>query len=170
MTNPVFLKRVVLNNYKSIKECSVPLGPLTFLVEQSGAGKSNFLDALRFVTESLNTSLEHTFRERGGINEVRRRFSGNPTHFGIRLEWKLPDGTEGIYAFRVGAQIRGGFEVQKEECRIFREVFLSLRDQKRCLGRNEKNRDARNWLGVRFTIRQIPQRLSVRLMKAIEGP
>ena len=36
MINPVFLKRVVLNNYKSIKECSVPLGPLTFLVGQNG--------------------------------------------------------------------------------------------------------------------------------------
>ena len=70
MINPVFLKRVVLNNYKSIKECSVPLGPLTFLVGQNGAGKSNFLDALRLVTESLITSLEHALRERGGINEV----------------------------------------------------------------------------------------------------
>ena len=108
MINPVFLKRVVLNNYKSIKECSVPLGPLTFLVGQNGAGKSNFLDALRLVAESLNTSLEHALRERGGINEVRRRSSGHPTHFGIRLEWKLPDGTEGVYAFRVGAQKRGG--------------------------------------------------------------
>jgi predicted ATPase len=123
MNNPVFLKRVVLNNYKSIKECSVPLGPLTFLVGQNGAGKSNFLDALRLVTESLNTSLEHALRERGGINEVRRRSSGHPTHFGIRLEWKLPDGTEGMYAFRVGSQPKGGFEVQQEKCEVFSKNF-----------------------------------------------
>jgi predicted ATPase len=118
MNNQVFLKRVVLNNYKSIKECSVPLGPLTFLVGQNGAGKSNFLDALRLVTESLNTSLEHALRERGGINEVRRRSSGHPTHFGIRLDWRFPNGTEGWYAFRVGSQKKGGFEVQQEECKI----------------------------------------------------
>jgi len=124
MINPLFLKRVVLNNYKSIKECSVPLGPLTFLVGQNGAGKSNFLDALRLVTESLNTSLEHALRERGGINEVRRRSSGHPTHFGIRLEWQLPDGTQGVYAFRVGAQKRGGFEIQREECRVFSQGVL----------------------------------------------
>ena len=124
MINPVFLKRVVLNNYKSIKECSVPLGPLTFLVGQNGAGKSNFLDALRLVAESLNTSLEHALRERGGINEVSSRSSGHPTHFGIRLEWQLPDNTQGIYAFRVGAQKRGGFEIQQEECRIFSNGFL----------------------------------------------
>jgi predicted ATPase len=119
MTTPVFIKRVVLNNYKSIKECSVPLGPLTFLVGQNGAGKSNFLDALRLVSDGLNTSLEHALRERGGINEVRRRSSGHPTHFGIRLEWTLPDGSNGIYVFRVGSQKKGGFEIQREECRVF---------------------------------------------------
>jgi len=124
MINPVFLKRVVLNNYKSIKECSVCLGPLTFLLGQNGAGKSNFLDALRLVSESLNTSLEHALRERGGINEVRRRSSGHPTHFGIRLDWQLQDGTQGFYAFRVGAQKRGGFEIQREECRVYDHGFF----------------------------------------------
>ena len=120
----MFLQRVVLNNYKSIKECSVQLGPLTFLAGQNGAGKSNFLDALRLVSEGLNTSLEHALRDRGGINEVRRRSSGHPTHFGVRLEWALPDGTEGVYAFRVGAQRKGGFEVQKEVCKVFRRGLV----------------------------------------------
>ena len=119
MTSPVFLNRVVLRNYKSIAGCSVALGPLTFLVGPNGAGKSNFLDALRLVTESLNASLDHALRERGGINEVRRRSSGHPTHFGIRLEFTLPDGADGWYAFRVGAIEHGGFEVQAEECHVF---------------------------------------------------
>ena len=47
MTHPIFLKRVILTNYKSIAKCSVELGPLNFLVGPNGAGKSNFLDALR---------------------------------------------------------------------------------------------------------------------------
>lgn len=128
MKDPVFIRRVVLNNYKSIKECSVPLGTLTFLVGQNGAGKSNFLDALRLVTESLNTSLEHSLRERGGINEVRRRSSGHPTHFGIRLDWVLPDGTEGMYAFRVGSQKKSGFEVQIEKCQIVKKKPNGLND------------------------------------------
>ena len=117
MNNQIFLKRVVLNNYKSIKECSVKLGPLTFLVGQNGAGKSNFLDALRMVSDSLTTSLEHALRDRGGINEVRRSSSGHPTHFGIRLEWRLNnDESKGMFAFRVGSQKKGGVEIQQEEC------------------------------------------------------
>lgn len=119
MKGSVLITRVVLKNYKSIASCSVPLRPLNFLVGQNGSGKSNFLDALRLVSESLNTSLDHALRERGGINEVRRRSSGHPTHFGIRLEFTLPDLASGYYAFRVGAKLKGGFEVQREECRIF---------------------------------------------------
>ena len=104
MNDPLFLRRVVLKNYKSIANCSVELGPLMFLVGPNGAGKSNFLDALRLVTESLTTSLDHALRDRGGINEVRRRSSGHPTHFGIRLEFHLPNNSGGWYSFRIGAK------------------------------------------------------------------
>jgi predicted ATPase len=110
---------MVLKNYKSIAACSVSLRSLVFLVGQNGSGKSNFLDAIRLVSESLNTSLDHALRERGGINEVRRRSSGHPTHFGVRLDFMLPDSSSGYYAFRIGAKAKGGFEVQREECRIY---------------------------------------------------
>ena len=86
MSEPTFLRRVVLKNYKSIAACDIVLGPLTFLVGPNGSGKSNFLDALRLVADSLRTSLDHALRERGGIKEVRRRSGGHPTHFGMRLE------------------------------------------------------------------------------------
>jgi predicted ATPase len=119
MKRSVFLKRVVLKNYKSIAECSVELSPLNFLVGPNGSGKSNFLDALRFVAESLNTSLDHALRERGGISEVRRRSSGHPTHFGMRVEFALPDEYSGHYAFRIGALPKAGFEVQQEECYVY---------------------------------------------------
>jgi predicted ATPase len=116
MADSRFVTRVVLKNYKSIAVCDVRLQPLTFLVGPNGAGKSNFLDALRFVADALRTSLDHALRDRGGINEVRRRSSGHPTHFGVRLEFVLPSGSSGHYSFRIGARPRGGFEVQNEEC------------------------------------------------------
>jgi predicted ATPase len=114
--DPTFIRRVVLRNYKSIAACAVVLRPLTFLVGPNGSGKSNFLDALRLVADALRTSLDHALRERGGIKEVRRRSGGHPTHFGIRLEFALPDGTEGRYSFKVGAREGGGYDVQTEEC------------------------------------------------------
>jgi predicted ATPase len=59
-----FLRRVVINNYKSIGKCDVKLKRLTVLVGRNGSGKSNFLDALRFVTEGLQTSVDHAIKSR----------------------------------------------------------------------------------------------------------
>lgn len=119
-----FLTRVQLRNYRSIAACDVRLGPLTFLVGPNGSGKSNFLDALRLTTDALRTSLDHALRDRGGVHEVRRRSGGHPTHFGIRLEFQLPDGVLGHFAFEVGARSHGDYAVQKEECVVGAARYL----------------------------------------------
>ena len=127
MKDSMFITRVVLKNYKSIAVCDVRLGPLTFLVGRNGAGKSNFLDALRFVADALNSPLDHAIRDRGGINDVRRRSRGHPNHFSIRLEFVLPEGVTGHYAFRIGSGKRGRsneYRVQTEECKLQNEKLL----------------------------------------------
>ncbi len=116
MPDPTFITRVLLENYKSIARCDVELGPLTFLVGANGSGKSNFLDALRFVADALRSSLDHALRDRGGINEVRRRSGGHPTHFGVRVEFRLRSGQRGHYVFRIGALSEGRYKVQQEDC------------------------------------------------------
>lgn len=118
MNDSVFLTRVVLRNYKSIAACDVKLGPLTYLVGTNGSGKSNFIDALHLVRDALNGSLDNALNERGGLSEVRRRSSGHPTHFGIRLEFRLRNGQVGHYAFNIGALPGRGYEVQIEECAV----------------------------------------------------
>ena len=125
MQGGLFLRRVVVRNYKSIAACDVKLQPLTFLVGPNGAGKSNFLDALRFVTDATRNSLDHALRDRGGIHEVRRRSGGHPNHFGLRMEFQLPTGAVGRYAFRIGARPRGEYEVQDEECVVDEPKFPS---------------------------------------------
>ncbi|TAM85648.1 MAG: chromosome segregation protein SMC [Candidimonas sp.] len=118
MNNAVFIYRVVLRNYRSIGYCDVRLGPLTYLVGANGAGKSNFVDGLHLVSDALNGSLDNALQVRGGLNEVRRRSSGHPTNFAIRLEFRLPDGRPGHFTFEVGAHRGGGYEVKAEECVI----------------------------------------------------
>ena len=113
-----FIRKVTIRNYKSIAACQVELQNLMFLVGRNGAGKSNFLDALRFVADALRTSLDHALRDRGTIKEVRRRSGGHPNHFAIRLDFSLLDGSDGHYSFRVGAKPGGGYEVQSEECML----------------------------------------------------
>ena len=108
---------MVLRNYKSIAACDVSPAQLTFLVGPNGSGKSNFLDGLRFVSDSLRHSLGHAIRDRGGINEVRRRSSGHSTHFGMRVEFDVGMAT-GHFAFRIGGGPQGRLHIQREECHV----------------------------------------------------
>jgi predicted ATPase len=120
MTAVPFITRVVLQNYRSIRHCDVPLGPLTYLVGPNGSGKSNFLDSLHLLSDALTSSLELALNVRGGFAEVRRRSrssGGHPTDIGIRIEFKL-DGRSGFYAVKVASLTGGGFEVREEKCAL----------------------------------------------------
>ncbi|MDX1947815.1 MAG: AAA family ATPase [Pirellulaceae bacterium] len=47
------IKRIRIQNFKSIRDIEVCLGPLTVLVGRSGTGKSNFVNAIRFIRDYL---------------------------------------------------------------------------------------------------------------------
>lgn len=118
MKDSTFITRVFLKNYKSIAACDVRLGPLTFLVGRNGSGKSNFLDALRFVADALHSSLDHAIRDRGGVKEIRSRSKRPPNYFRIHVNFALPDGSTGYYAFRINFHSRARYGVHSEICRI----------------------------------------------------
>jgi len=113
-----FLRRVIVNNYKSIGTCDVKMAQFTVLVGRNGAGKSNFLDALRFVTDGLLTSLDHAIKSRGGIQMVRRKSTGHPRNFSIEIEFNLSGSRLGQYGFEIAARPEGGFSVKWEKLRI----------------------------------------------------
>ncbi|MCU0227686.1 MAG: AAA family ATPase [Bryobacterales bacterium] len=110
----VQITKVELKNYKSIHACQVDLPPLCCLVGPNGAGKSNFVDALRFVADALRNGVDGALRERGGIDEVRRRSHGRPNHFQIGLEVRCSPHTTFRYSFEVAAKPGNGFAIQQE--------------------------------------------------------
>ncbi|MCI0361204.1 MAG: AAA family ATPase [Planctomycetaceae bacterium] len=50
------IKSVTVRNFKSLHDVSVTLSPVTVLVGRSGTGKSNFVNAIRFLREFLRTN------------------------------------------------------------------------------------------------------------------
>ena len=115
--NAVFVRRVVLRNYRNIATCDVRLGPLALLVGPNGAGKSSFVDAVRLVADALRHSLGLALRERGGADAVRRRVNDPAESFGVRLEFRL-DSRRGHFAFEIEPDGRDGWRVRREECAI----------------------------------------------------
>jgi predicted ATPase len=49
------IKHVRITNFKSLSDVSVDLEPVTVLIGRSGTGKSNFVDALRFLRDSVKS-------------------------------------------------------------------------------------------------------------------
>ena len=135
MPDERLVTRVALRDYKSIAACDVALAPVTFLVGRNGAGKTNFLGALRLVADGLRESLDHALSQQLGILGILRRLEsrGMADSFGIRLDCSIPDASI-RYAFTVRAsKENGGFEVQREDCQIKsrnseQEQFYSIRE------------------------------------------
>jgi predicted ATPase len=115
-----FLREVQIRNFKSISKCAVIFRPVTLLVGRNGSGKSNFLDALRFVTDGLQSSLDHAIRSRGGIDNVRRRSTGHPRNFSIALVVSLAEERVARYSFEIAARPNGAFAVKREELKVNR--------------------------------------------------
>ncbi|NQT40329.1 MAG: AAA family ATPase [Planctomycetes bacterium] len=120
MSEPVtpFVQRVILRNYKSIRQCDVSLGPLTLLVGPNGSGKSNFLDALRFVAESVRDPMERAFDKRGGLVEVLCRFPTPAEKLEISLQLNLTRDQTASFRFVVSPKPSGGFIVEEEDCTV----------------------------------------------------
>jgi predicted ATPase len=118
-----FISRLRLKNYKSIAQCDIRLGPLTILVGPNGSGKTNFLDALEFLSRAVATSPSQALEERGGIEAVLRQVPERSASFSIAVEaavpwWPAPLETTASYEIEIGrAQDDArGVAVLRESC------------------------------------------------------
>ena len=116
---PAPIQRVRLRNFRSIRGCDVTLGNLTVLVGPNASGKSNFLDALQFTRDALDSRLDYALRTRDGFDDVCHKPAEVPSHFSVRIDLAIPrvsamyDRTS-FYAFEIGVAPGGGCVVRRE--------------------------------------------------------
>ncbi len=64
------LLRLAVENFRSLRKVSLPLGDLNVLVGPNGAGKTNVLEVFRFLADIIRTDLEPALQSRHGFNEI----------------------------------------------------------------------------------------------------
>lgn len=67
---PPYLLRVEVKNFRSLRHVDVELGALNVLVGANGAGKSNFLDVLQFLGDSVRDDIAGAVQARGGLDRI----------------------------------------------------------------------------------------------------
>jgi predicted ATPase len=86
-TQTLRFSSVYLENWRNFVRISTDLQRRVFLVGPNASGKSNFLDAFRFLYDvvSVGGGLEEAVRRRGGISRLRCLAARNPSDVAIRV-------------------------------------------------------------------------------------
>lgn len=109
------IRRLRASRFLSLgKDVTVDFGPLTVLVGQNGAGKSNTIEALVFLADCMQIGLEGAVTKRRGMGAIRHAGSqGRPFDVSLHVDVER----EGV---------RASYEIvltgdRVEECRVKRE-------------------------------------------------
>lgn len=115
----MFLKSVSIQHYKSLAEVEIAdLKPLTLLVGANAVGKSNIVDALKFIRDIAVDGLDHAMSTRGGIGIIRQYSPTRPFQISIKVNFIQLYGNEeqheGGYEITISSLKGGNYRVEHE--------------------------------------------------------
>jgi predicted ATPase len=118
----MLLKSLQVRHYRSLADVALgDLGPLTILVGPNAVGKSNVVDALRFLRDLVTEGLDHAVSKRGGIGVIRQYAPRRPYQIsiGIRYEDQAEDDRrlDGEYEIAIASLTAGNFRIEHETAR-----------------------------------------------------
>jgi len=123
------IRRITLRNWKNFLQVDVATPRRLFLVGPNASGKSNFLDAFRFLRDLATPGggLQEAVRRRGGVSAIRclaaRRYPD--VTVGVVVE---ADAEEWEYELSFNQDNRGRPMVRKEQVRRGGETLLNRPD------------------------------------------
>lgn len=92
---PVGFSQIQLRNWKNFAVCDVALASRVFLLGPNAAGKSNFLDAFRFMRDlaSAGGGFQEAVRRRGGVSAIRSLAARRYPDIELRVFLRAPQGS-----------------------------------------------------------------------------
>ena len=106
------IEHLTLTNWRNFKSVETAVGNRLFVVGPNASGKSNLLDALRFLRDiaAVGGGLQHAVAVRGGLKRVRCLAARNYNYGRVGIEVKLQaadDGPSWVYELHFTAEPRG---------------------------------------------------------------
>jgi predicted ATPase len=114
----MIISHIILKNWRNFRSVDIPLGRRVFLVGPNASGKSNLLDALRFlrdIAKSEGGGLQKAVSDRGGISKIRCLAARRDPQVEIEVHLTENYGQEPIWKYAVGI---------KQESRGHRQPYL----------------------------------------------
>jgi predicted ATPase len=115
------ITRLLLKNWRTFTHVDVPLRPVTYILGANATGKSNFLDALRFlrdVSDPQGGGLQKAVSRRGGMKKIRCLHARGETDVRIEVSFSdSPDDAEPEwhYALAFNSEPKGAHRVLIKE-------------------------------------------------------
>lgn len=86
--------RIILKNWKNFGDVDIDLTDRMFIVGANASGKSNFLDAFRFLKDLSTDGLVKAIKARGGIKKIRNLNARNPNYVDVHVFVTSDEGNE----------------------------------------------------------------------------
>jgi predicted ATPase len=99
------IRKLRIEHYKSITNTKLTLENVTILVGNNSAGKSNFIDAISFLSDSVVHGLDNSVSERHGIDSIIQWSPTRPYNLEISVEYETDFG-QGHYLIKLSSKAR----------------------------------------------------------------
>ncbi len=124
--------KIHLENWRNFTHVEVPLQQRMFLVGPNASGKSNFLDAFRFLHDLVRVGggLEEAVAARGGIAQVRSLAAPPDAHLLVDVCLEDGDGITWQYRLAIGQDPLSRTSLTEERVWRAGQLLLSRPDER----------------------------------------
>lgn len=133
----MIISKIELFNWKNFHRCEVGVQERCFVVGANAAGKSNFIDALRFLRDVAKQGggLQTAVRVRGGITKIRCLAAREQSDVKLAIELSEVDSRELCWRYELNFKHTGG-GIRENQVKIVSEKVFSGREQRYVLDRS----------------------------------
>ena len=133
----MIISKIELFNWKNFHRCEVGVQERCFVVGANAAGKSNFIDALRFLRDVAKQGggLQTAVRVRGGITKIRCLAAREQLNVKLAIELSESDSRELCWHYELNFKHTGG-GIRENQVKIVSEKVFSGREQRYVLDRS----------------------------------